>query len=324
MNGFNHLPNKVDNSTTIFYANANSASFGRSGSFQTWNKPMGASIVHFIVIGGGSGGGSGMCSSSAAGLCAGGGGGAPGGLISTAIPATLLPNTLYLQVGLGGAGGAAVSASGPTAGLSGSNGTISYVCLYPEINSGSVIIQSSGTEAIGGSGATNTAFVGVAGAVAAVADYNMLRYINLAQTPGATTPNIAQTAGGNASNSGTTSGVVSYVGLLTGGTGGGGCSGGTSGAAGAISLPTTAFLAPATVPGGAVTGGNGTQGFFRWKPLMATGGTGGAGAATNLTGVGGNGGKGAYGCGGGGGGAGRASSGRGGDGGDGLIIITVS
>jgi hypothetical protein len=87
-----------------------------------------------------------------------------------------------------------------------------------------------------------------------------------------------------------------------------------------------------TVAGGATgTDNPGADGFFSWKPFIATGGGGGT-EPTNTNLWGGSGGKGAYGCG--GGGAGNSlnnialpalgSGGYGGAGGDGLIIIAVS
>ena len=107
MNGFNNLPNKTDQNTFIFYANASSSI---SGSFQAWNVPEYATFLHFTVIGGGGGGGSGFYNTVAT-TAFGGGGGAPAGLVAISIPAILLPKTLYLQVGYGGKGGAAQTAA---------------------------------------------------------------------------------------------------------------------------------------------------------------------------------------------------------------------
>lgn len=309
MNGFNHIPNKEGSNTFFFYANASGS---ESGSFQVWNKPVGASMVHFLVIGGGGGGGSGACSSSAVGSGSGGGGGAPAGMYNGYIPAVLLPNTIYLQVGYGGAGGASVSGAGRIAGNSGSAGTISYVCLYPEINSGSILIQSSFTTAPGGAGANlaNTAAAGAAPAVTAT-DTNCLRWLVMAPNQVTT-----QTAAANGALSNATAGFLTHAGLLTGGSGGGGVNGITGGGAGNIFMTDIAASFGQNVT-------NGSAGFFSWKPFIATGGAGGnGGGPAGASGV--SGGKGAYGCGGGGGGAGRLASGKGGDGGDGLIVITVS
>jgi len=127
MNGFNNLPNKTDQNTYIFYANASGSI---SGSFQTWNVPEYATFLHFTVIGGGGGGGGSAVLSGAS--RKGAGGGAPGGLVAVSIPAILLPKTLYLQVGFGGAGGARATVLGGNAG-NGGNGEISYVCLYQKL-----------------------------------------------------------------------------------------------------------------------------------------------------------------------------------------------
>lgn len=324
MLGFNNLPNKTDQNTYLFYANASSSI---SGSFQAWNIPEYASFVHFTVIGGGGGGGSGHFSTSAGGTTGGGGGGAPAGLVSVSIPAILLPKTLYLQVGYGGAGGAPVGTlygnTAPTVGNPGGSGSISYVCLYPEINAGSVLIQSSNTAPGGGAGG----IVGVAAATApgsaiTIADTTNLKWLGIVGNT------VAQTAGGNGGGG---TNQITYAGLLTGGCGGGQY----PNAVGAVRVGGTILFSSitawinASVGGGNVgqgtnsIAGNGDTGLFRWQPFIATGGAGG-GAGTGLNSTGGNGGGGAYGCGGGGGGAGLGNGGAGGRGGDGLIIITVS
>lgn len=323
MNGFNNLPNKTDQNTFIFYANASSSI---SGSFQAWNVPEYATFLHFTVIGGGGGGGSGFYNTVAT-TAFGGGGGAPAGLVAISIPAILLPKTLYLQVGYGGKGGAAQTVANST-GNNGESGSLSYVCLYPEINSGSVLIQSSNVAPGGGLGGTITGGAGAAtGTAITLVDSNNLKWLGIS---GST---VAQTTGTAGQQSNTNATSITYAGLLTGGAGGGGIrnttlagNGGnitftSIGAAYAISAYNIAGGSNSATSG--LAGGPGNPGLFQWRPFIATGGAGGGGGG-NL-GRGGNGGKGAYGCGGGGGGAGTAtSSGTGGDGGDGLIIITVA
>jgi hypothetical protein len=312
MNGFNNLPNKTDQNTYLFYANSSGSI---SGSFQAWNIPEYASFVHFTVIGGGGGGAGGYGGTPFASGRQGGGGGAPGGLVAVSIPTILLPKTLYLQVGYGGAPGTG-SNSQAVAGQSGRNGTISYICLYPEINPGSVLIQSSNTEAGGGT-------VPNAGAAVTIADVINLKWLGIVGNT------IAQTAGAASTVSGGNS--VTYVGLLTGGTGGGGKPGGFNNGTVGGSVVMTSITSSITVTmaggaGGSAVGGNGgdgINGFFSWKPFIATGGTGGGAGSTGAF-NGGTGGKGAYGCGGGGGGAAGNIGGTGGAGGDGLIVITVS
>jgi hypothetical protein len=323
MNGFNNLPNKTDQNTYIFYANTSGSI---SGSFQAWNVPEYAAFLHFTVIGGGAGGGSGYFNGGALVTAFGGGGGAAAGIVAVSIPAILLPKTLYLQVGYGGKGGAGQTAT--ATGNNGESGSLSYVCLYPEINAGSVLIQSSNVAPGGGLGGTITGGAGAAtGTAITLADTTNLKWLGIVGNT------VAQTAGTAGQQSNTAATSITYAGLLTGGAGGGGIrnttlagNGGnitftSIGAAYAISAYNIAGGSNSSTNG--LAGGDGNVGLFQWKPFLLTGGAGGGGAG-NL-GRGGNGGKGAYGCGGGGGGAGTAtSSGKGGDGGDGLIIITVS
>lgn len=320
MYGFNNLPNKTDQNTYLFYANASSSI---SGSFQAWNVPEYASFIHFTVIGGGGGGGSGYFLGGINGNVYGGGGGAPGGIVAVSIPALLLPKTLYLQVGLGGNGGAAVSSAGN--GINGTDGCISYVCLYPEINPGSVLIQSSNTAPGGGGAGTSPS--GLAGTAITIADTANLKWLGIVGNT------VAQTAASAGAISNTTATAVTYAGLLTGGGGGGGTRNtGLGGAGASIIMTSINNFVTTTIAGGA---GNtlttsdstaGSSGYFSWKPFIATGGAGGGGqGGTNVAYAGKPGGDGAFGCGGGGGGGGRyVSSGAGGKGGDGLIIITVS
>jgi hypothetical protein len=323
MNGFNNLPNKSDQNTFIFYANASSS---LSGSFQAWNVPEYATFLHFTIIGGGGGGGSGFYNTVAT-TATGGGGGAPGGMVAVSIPAFLLPKTLYLQVGYGGKGGAAQTVAN-SSGNSGESGSLSYVCLYPEINTGSVLIQSSNVAPGGGaSGSISFGGGGSAGTAITIADTTNLKWLGIVGNT------VAQTAGTAGANSTSVVTPIVYAGLLTGGTGGGGTRDTTlAGSGGNITFSSIAAayaISAYNIAGGSngqtsgLAGGPGGSGLFQWRPFIATGGAGGGGGG-NL-GRGGAGGKGAYGCGGGGGGAGTAtSSGVGGDGGDGLIIITVS
>jgi hypothetical protein len=316
MNGFNNLPNKTDQNTYIFYANASSS---LSGSFQAWNVPEYAAFLHFTVIGGGGGGGGGT---GGAGLTvgrSGGGGGAPGGLVAVSIPTILLPKTLYLQVGYGGTPGTG-SNNAAIPGQAGQGGTISYVCLYPEINPGSVLIQSSNTApGGGGAGLNNPA---LAGTTITIADTTNLKWLGIV---GST---IAQLGGGTGGVGGNGASVT-YTGLLTGGAGGGGkpdsSNNGTNG--GSVTMASVNAYVTTAINGGAAgvnpaTGSNGSNGYFSWKPFISTGGA--AGGGGSISANGGDGGKGGFGCGGGGGGAAGVIGGTGGPGGDGLIIITVA
>ena len=235
--------------------------------------------------------------------------------IKVSIPAILLPKTLYLQVGYGGTGGAG-SNNQALGGNPGNAGIISYICIYPEINPGSVLIQSSNTAPGGGGGGTSTA--GAIGTAVTIADTTNLKWLGIVGNT------VAQTAAATGAGS-----SVTYVGLLTGGAGGGvkGAGATNGNAGGGITMTSINAYVTTAINGGAggvsASGSNGSSGYFSWKPFIATGGAGGgAGAAVSFNG--GDGGKGAYGCGGGGGGAAGAIGGTGGAGGDGLIIITVS
>jgi hypothetical protein len=315
MNGFGHLPNKSDQNTFVFYANASGSA---SGSFQAWNVPDHAGFLHFTVIGSGGGGGGGCGGAAAASGRGGGGGGAAGGVVAVSIPAVLLPKTLYLQVGYGGAPGTG-SSDQTLSGQSGQAGTISYVCLYPEINAGSVLIQSSNTAPGGGTGGSGAA---PAGTAITLADTNNLKWLGIVGNT------VAQTAGGAGAATGVGASVT-YAGILTGGASGGVKPGNAVGTAGGSIVMSTNYNSHAliTIAGGAgsstVAGGDGSNGFFNWKPFLSTGGAGGGGTSA-LGFNGGTGGAGSYGCGGGGGGASRSTAGSGGKGGDGLIIITVA
>jgi hypothetical protein len=314
MNGFNSIPDKVNNNIFTYYATE------ASSSFQAWNKPAGIAMVNIMVIGSGGGGGAGYHGSASLVTARGGCGGAAGGLVSTTIPAMLLPDTLYLYVGHGGAGGPAYTDAVVLnrTGSNGSPGEISYVCLYPEINSGSVLIQSSQTRPGGGTGGQTT--TQAAATAITVTNANDLKWLGVTGTVN------LQTAAGVGSSTPTLSSVT-YVGFLTGGAGGGQIASNGSGQGGGnVSMVNINAALSISVNGGAFgVVAPGSNGFFKQSPFIATGGAGGGGTySANRQGRGGNGGRGAYGCGGGGGGSGGSFNGSGGDGGDGLIIITCS
>ena len=70
----------------------------------TWTKPDGAVMCYFYCIGGG---GAGASSNNAGGLDASGSGGGGGGVAEAWVPASLLPSTVNVTVGAGGAPGGA-------------------------------------------------------------------------------------------------------------------------------------------------------------------------------------------------------------------------
>src|ERR1700722_9431235 len=121
---------------------------GQGGTFVTggsrvWNSsitiPRNASWVYLLAIGGGAGGAGGQ--SSATGVVGGGGGGGASGAISSLIvPAALIPKTLYLSAGIGGASVAAATA--------GNNGLTSIIADQQSISVQDIIL-GGGSLAIG-------------------------------------------------------------------------------------------------------------------------------------------------------------------------------
>ena len=251
-------------------------------TWQTWQRPRNCKFIWIMCIGGATGGYGGT---SSAGFNGGSGGGA-GAVTRALFPANVLPDTLYVQPGVGGTGGAPDGL--PT------NGTRSFVVINPSGSSPAVmnIVCTSGTAA--------PSFT-TGETVAAVAAAGLLSLGNFTSTAG---PN----AGGNASPLST---IITCQGCL-----GGGSSAGTEN--GSSVLATS--LSP-LISGGTTASPNAANGIWNWKPMFGLGGAGGAGSVSGV--VGGNGGNGAYGCGGGGGGSSSAGGGRGGRGGDGLVIITT-
>jgi len=298
MDVFN-FPN-TQNNNFVFFAN------GGTTSWQTWTKPVNVKYVSIFAISGGGGGGGGRTSSTVI-NAAGGGGGAASGTALGIFPANSLPDTLYIQVGLGGAGGI-----GQT---NGSNGSITYVSAQPNTTSINVIIGGSagvplagvGGQAGGTPGSAPTAFgktstglLGACGTITATAGW----------------------AGGQGGTA--TSGATILVsGVTTGGAGGGG---NTSASIDNIGGNITGIGTIPTILGGS-TGLTGDNGYISMTPSINSSigipmfFTGGAGGGSRFNGVGGNGGNGGYGCGGGGAGSGL-TGGTGGNGGNGLVIIT--
>jgi hypothetical protein len=294
--------------------------------WQSWTKPNDAMLIHILCIGGGGGGGSGRVDSTAGTNKYGGGGGGSAAVTSMYVPAFLIPDTLYIQVGVGGAGGAAQTVNA-TNGNAGTIGGTSYVALYPLYTGtqyGNLLLSANG----GGAGGAGTATTGTAGGAAA------------AITTGATSPfyfglgQFTSTAG----QAGTASAIAAAPTSLTisGITGGGAAGGGiqqtpslNAAAGGAISSPSALIPYLTSLAGGVANSTDASvinSGYAVKKPLMFIGGTGsGAKYATAATSK--NGGNGAIGSGGGGSGAaaglgGAFVSGAGGKGGDGIVIIT--
>ena len=278
-----HIPNSQQD-VRIFNANGS--------AWQTWQKPRKCNYVYIMCIGGAGGGAGGGSSVYAP-------GGASAGISRALYNAQQLPDSLYIQVGLGGAGGTWATAGSP--------GTRSLVALQPVIITQSMVLVSGNAAALGGrvtganaAGETPpvqtsatflslSTFIGTAG-VTSIAS-------NVSPAP----PNITP--------------FTSQIVTPGGGGGGGGLNNGAS------ILSTT--ISPLIVGGLASSSGNGengADGITSYKPFYSLGGAGGGSSSVANGGNGGNGGIGA----GGGGGAGGSSGvngGTGGKGGDGIVII---
>jgi hypothetical protein len=261
----------------------------------TWTKPAGAKLVHYIVIGGGGGGGGGRCDNAGTDR-SGGGGGCAGGITVGWLDASALGATEAITVGAGGAGGSARSIVAN--GLSGSSGGASSI--------GSVIQTFASA---GGGGGTTTSGTGGTGATSSARIYS---------ADGATN------GGVNGSNQSRAQGSAVFN-APTGGQGGSGITAANvvnaSGAAADSGHVRTGALVAGGTGGASAAGGNGNSGGMNF---VGTGGGGGSpNSSTGAGNAGGNGGL--YGGGGGGGSAGAlpASSGAGGNGAAGIVVITT-
>ena len=116
-----------------------------------WVKPQGASFVWFTLIGAGGGG------ASTDGVTQGYGGGS-GAVTNCMVPAFLIPDSLQVNIGLGGAGGA----SGGNAGVVGGITVVSYQqkagTPYTLIRADSGSAGVVGSGGIGGSAGTSNYF----------------------------------------------------------------------------------------------------------------------------------------------------------------------
>ena len=265
-----------------------------------WRKPRGCTMAYLFALGGGGGGGGGA--QAASGNRGGGGGGGSSAQCSLTVPIWLLPDTLFIYVGAGGAGGAVNAAGG--------GGAMSYVSMKPDVSAFvNVVLRAGSVTATGGGFGSGTG-VGSAGAAGTATAVTQMIFGSL----GHFIPLIGQagTAGGAiAGGNGSAVTLPTNGAVTTGGTGGAGTNSADFAGGGYNSVGDT--LVSEIRPIGA----SGSCGFTCWKPFYNFGGRGGA---SDPAGPGGTGGFAAYGSGGGGGGAGT-TGGVGGKGGDGLIII---
>jgi len=280
----NNIPSQQQQ-TTILYA---------TGNWQTWNKPRNAKFIEIFCLGGGAGGSINIIGT---GTRSGGNGGGAGGIVRGIIPAFLLPDTLYILVGKGGAGSTQNNTAGGVGG-------ISYIGLQPSTSEQTLICKSSTVTP------SNSA-VGAAISVVSLSAFGNLGLFTAIAGVGAT----LGTSGAGASQ------TALATSLVTGGAAGGGKTTAAFFAGGNINSASAVLTSQ--VKGGVADAQNGDDGYGTLQPFCGTGGAGGAGKQGD-SGVGGIGGNGFYGCGGGGAGGTTSITGlRGGNGGDGLVIITV-
>lgn len=244
-----------------------------------WKKPAGATVVSVALVSGGGGGGSGRRGAAATVRCGGGGGGG-GAMQAATIPADLLPSTVNVTVGVGGAGGAAVTAD-DTNGNVGIQGTASLFGSY--VRSGFAGPGAGGTNAAGTGGFASSGALASGGGGAA------------ASTTGGVGGNataVAGAAGGGAGGGITTANAAANGGRSSGFVNG---NGGVVAGTAPTNPGNAAGAQPATAGGGggasSITG-NAQAGA---AGALYGGGGGGGGAATNgvgTSGAGGNGGAG--------------------------------
>jgi hypothetical protein len=265
-----NIPGQQDN-VKIYYASD-------TVTWQTWTRPRNCKFVWMMCIGGGANG--------SAGSISGGGFGGAGAAITKAIfPANVLPDTLFIQPGVGGINLI-------------QNPARSFVSITPSSATIMNIICTSGTAASSGATGETAATVAVAGLL------SLGNFISIAGAAGIGSggalyqPFQSTLVNGAAPGGNTTTGLGADV--------------------NAVNLGI--FTTPNISGGAGTVGGNGNNGIFSWKPFYSLGGSGGGGSTT---GAGGNGGNGAYGSGGGGGGMGTTVGGNAGKGGDGLVIIAT-
>jgi len=314
-----NIPDKSVNSQ-IFRTNSSGAT-----GWETWSKPNNVSFVNILCIGGGAGGGGGRGNSNNSG--GGGGGGGSSAFSLGVFPASLLPDTLFVQVGKGGTGGLGGIVNG-NGGIGGS-GEHSYVSVIPSTATTAVLIKNGDTAPTGGGGGTSS-LTGSAGAAGTIwVYYTSFIFPQLGQVfP------VAGQAGviGGSSAGGIGTSVTLTIPLSGGAGGGGNSAGGATANGGNITgtgiIPTVIGGTANSATIGLIEGGRGlgenipTTNSSSPVPLYFTGGAGG-GSSSTASRVGGSGGDGSIGSGGGGGGSAQnAAGGNGGEGGNGIIIIT--
>lgn len=286
-----HIPNS-QRDTQIFYAIS-------SNTWQTWNKPRNCQWVWIMCVGSGAGGAGGLTNA----VYGGSSGGGSGAVTRAMFNAYHLPDTLYVQVGLGGEGGLPDN--------NGNTGNRSWVSITPSIVSINSVLSSGVTVANFGftSGAIAAGEGPFTNAVSHFANLSIFQSISGATSivaslvPTQVTPLSSRITCQGAQGAGQDSSLLTAI-------------DGASILATNISPLISGGIGFGMTEG---SGGNGCDGYTSWSPFFSTGG---AGGGNGITG-GGMGGAGGIGSGGGAGGQGGVLGGTGGRGGDGLVIIVA-
>jgi hypothetical protein len=312
---FSHIPNSPNIDVQTFIGQSQTTAGAATGEWKTWRKPRGAKFVYMVGVGGAASGGVALNSSTTSGGGPGGGSGAQSNLL---IPASFLPDVLYIQAGLGGSQPATLVSA-----ALGVAGTITYVALEPwnTLSAQLTVLFASPGTATTAATTTTGGTGGTAAVIATIANMPFAGrgfYQFFAGQSGS--------SGGSSTAAGTALTIPTTGLMVTGGTGGGGTNG-TAQPGGQITGVGFGDNYP-TLPGGsaAVTSTpatNGTGGAMI-KPYQYYGGTGGGGATGTAGGNAGAGGNGAPGCGGGGAGGSTTTNttlARPGDGGPGFVYI---
>ena len=232
-----NIPGQQDN-VKIFYA-------AGTTDWQTWTKPRNCKFIWMMCIGAGNGGG-GMSTSTIAGLS----GAGSGAVTKVLFPSNVLPDTLYIQPGVGGVGGV-------SGGTNGGIGGRSYVSILPSTAAMNVACISGG----------------------APASYNVAETVATVTLAGLLSLGTFTTTAGQA---GFSSDVTPLISTIT-------CAspGNQTGNNPGYSISSTVFSP--TIPGGAIGGVNGSPGTWSWKPLFGLGGSAGGGNNAGTGGKGGDG-----------------------------------
>lgn len=283
-----------DERTRIFPAFSASA----SQTFATYYVPRGAQALSIFLVGG-AGSGAGGTTGAAGSARSGGGGGGAGAVTRVWIPTILLPDMLYVHVGVGGAA--------PAGNAAGNAGVATWVSIRP--SSAAAVLVGLANNGTGG------AVAGTVGSPGTASNETAAWYMR----NGVFVSSQGTAAGAGGANTGAVGSNVLATLSTCGGAGGGGTPTGNTNFAGGDQTQPTADFFP-LLSGGTAGGGNGADGLWQLKPFQSRGGAG--GGTNGAAGTGGSGGNGGVGSGGGGGGGG-VTGGAGGKGGDGLCIITA-